>query len=101
MAENERLRADLAELRPTIDPDAFVAATNQLGFNDADRQLLREGDVESVDDLQVLNSDDFHGIGIHLEAKRHALELRNALGEVKLSDAMITLLFTKAHSRES
>ena len=38
LAENERLRAELAELRPTADPDAFVAATNAMGFNDADRQ---------------------------------------------------------------
>ena len=101
MAEVERLRADLAELRPSANPDAFVAATNQLGFNDADRQLLRDADVESADDMQVLSSDDFHGIGIHLEEKRHAQELRNSLGQVKLSGALITQLCTKAQSRKS
>jgi hypothetical protein len=39
LREIERLRAELAELRPTADPDAFVAATNAMGFNDADRQV--------------------------------------------------------------
>jgi hypothetical protein len=101
LAENERLRAELAELRPTADPDAFVAATNAMGFNDADRQLLREQHgVESVDDL-VLSSDDYHAIGIHLEEKRHALELRNALAEAKLSDELISATLAKAQGSES
>jgi hypothetical protein len=99
LAENERLRAELAELRPTADPDdAFVAATNAMGLNDADRQLVEEKfGVKSVDDL-VLSSDDYHAIGIHIEAKQHAMELRNALGEVKLSDELIDLVLVKAQS---
>jgi hypothetical protein len=95
-----QLEHELAAARPPVpDPTPFNQHTEALGLDDADRQILRDNDICDLDDLAVMGSDDYHAIGIHIEEKRHALALRQALQAVRMSDKDIGLIFTQAQSR--
>ena len=48
-----------------------------------------------------MSSVDFHAVGIHLENKKHALQLRQTLEGVGLNQAAIDIIFAHAQSRES
>jgi hypothetical protein len=91
--------AAAATRSPVPDPTPFNQHTEALGLDDADRQILRDNDICDPDDLAVMGSDDYHAIGIHIEEKRHAQALRQALQAVRMSDKDIGLIFTQAQSR--
>jgi hypothetical protein len=85
---------------PGGEPDhtPFTARTLKLGLDDADRQVLHNNGIFAPEDLDVMASEDFHKIGIHIEEKRHALELRQVLRSVRLSKRDIDAIFKKAQS---
>ena len=85
---------------PVPDPTPFNNRTLEMGLDDADREILRDNELFEVDDLAVMGSDDYHAIGIHVEEKRHALQLKQAMQGVRMSSTDIDTIFTQAHSRE-
>ena len=85
---------------PVPDPTPFNNRTLEMGLDDADREILRDNEIFEVDDLAVMGSDDYHAIGIHVEEKRHALQLKQAMQGVRMSSTDIDTIFTQAHSRE-
>ena len=100
VAEVNDLAAQLLAAAPAADPTPFIQATDALGLDDSDRAVLREEDITEVDDLQVVSSDDFHALGIHIENKKQAVLLRQTLEGVGLNRAAIAIIFTQAQSRK-
>jgi len=99
-AEVDRLNAQVAHVsaQPPPDPEPFVQATNALGLDDDDRAKLIEEETSTEEDLELMRSEDFHAIGIHIENKKHALQFRTELRDLGLTDAAIGTIFTKAQS---
>ena len=64
-------------------------------------EMLRKEEILTHEDIALMTSGNFHALGIHVENRKHALQLRQALQEVRLGEASIEGIFAKAESSES
>ena len=102
-AEVDRLNAQVARASSQPEQDLgqlFIQATDALRLDDDDRAKLvnLNEEAETVDDLELMRSEDFRAIGIHIENKKQALQFRTKLRDLRLTDAAIETIFTKAQS---